>query len=199
LLMFLFCTKNGYGRLLKMRSMMQQRHVFRTKLGVFGLGWNAAGLCRLVLPEPDEDAARARLDGFADGEASGWVAELAAAIVRYGDGEGADFGGVPVDFGSADAFDIAIWQAARGLAHGEVTTYGALAARAGHEGKARAVGAALGRNPVPLVVPCHRILAAGGRLGGFSAPGGNATKARLLVHERADTAPSLPGQQAFTF
>jgi len=178
---------------------MHESHLFRTRLGVFGLGWGPSGLCRLVLPEPEEEADRARLGGFAEREPSGWVGELAEAISRYADGEKVDFTAVPVDFGHADQFDIAIWQAARTLAHGEVTTYGALAARAGHEGKARAVGAALGRNPVPLVVPCHRILAAGGRLGGFSAPGGNATKARLLMHERANTAPSLPGQQAFIF
>jgi methylated-DNA-[protein]-cysteine S-methyltransferase len=182
-----------------MGSAMRMRHVFPTRLGVFALVWGEAGLSRLVLPERDEDAARARLGGIEDGRPAGWVEDLAASIVGYAEGERVDFSDVPVDFGQAEGFDIAIWRTARTLGHGEVTTYGGLALLAGHEGKARAVGAALGRNPVPLVVPCHRILAAGGRLGGFSAPGGNMTKARLLMHERADTAPALPGQRVFDF
>lgn len=178
---------------------MKSAHIFHTPLGHFGIGWVPEGLCRVVLPEPDEAAARARLAGFADAVPSGWVADLVAEIARYARGEAASFSHIPVAFGAAAEFDQAIWTAARDLSHGEVTTYGALAARAGYPGQARPVGAALGRNPVPLVVPCHRVLAAGGRLGGFSAPGGAGAKARLLLHERADTSPAIPGQQGFSF
>lgn len=178
---------------------MRSAHFFETPLGWFGIGWGDAGLCRLVLPEVDQATTRARLPGFADAEPSGWVAELVSDITRYAQGEAVSFAGYPLDFGEAANFDRAIWRASRDLAHGEATTYGDLAARAGYPGQARPVGAALGRNPVPLVVPCHRVLAAGGKLGGFSAPGGATAKARLLLHERADTAPALPGQQAFSF
>ena len=178
---------------------MKSAHIFHTPLGWFGIGWVPEGLCRLVLPEPDEATARRRLAGYADAEPCGWVAELVSEIERYARGEVADFTRFPVVFTGAAEFDKAIWMATRGLSYAEVTTYGELATRAGHSGQARPVGAALGRNPVPLVVPCHRVLAAGGRLGGFSAPGGAGAKARLLLHEQADTAPALPGQQAFSF
>ncbi|TIM33617.1 MAG: MGMT family protein, partial [Mesorhizobium sp.] len=77
------------------------------------------------------------------------------------------FSGVPVDLTGVDDFRLAIYDAARKLAFGETTTYGELAKRAGHAGLARETGAALGANPVPLVIPCHRILAAGGKIGGF--------------------------------
>jgi len=178
---------------------MRSAYFVETPLGCFGIGWGETGLCRLALPETDGSPAKARLAGFTDAEPSGWVADLVAGIGRYAEGEPVDFAGFPLDFGEAAAFDRAIWMAARDLGHGEVTTYGEIAARAGYPGQARPAGAALGRNPVPLVVPCHRVLAAGGRLGGFSAPGGTTSKARLLLHERADTAPALPGQQAFGF
>ncbi|MGY6710711.1 MAG: methylated-DNA--[protein]-cysteine S-methyltransferase [Rhizobiaceae bacterium] len=174
-------------------------HVFDTALGFFGLGWNENGLARLVLPEPDADRVAARLADARPASPQGWVCELVEEIGRYAQGEQVGFDRFPVQFGAASTFDQAIWMATRRLGHGEVTTYGELAARAGFPGQARPVGAALGRNPVPLLVPCHRVLAAGGRLGGFSAPGGAGSKARLLLHERADTAPALPGQQAFSF
>jgi methylated-DNA-[protein]-cysteine S-methyltransferase len=178
---------------------MLSGHVFSTDLGVFAIAWSGAGLRRLVLPGGDAAEGPRRLGDTAPARPEGWVAELVAAIGRYARGEAVSFAAVPVDFGPAEAFDLAIWGTARQLSFGEVTTYGDLAARAGHPGMARPAGAALGRNPVPLVVPCHRVLAAHGRLGGFSAPGGSATKARLLMHERADTAPALPGQQSFSF
>ena len=173
--------------------------IFDTAIGYFGLGWDENGLARLVLPERDSAVVAARLAETRRVIPEGWVVELVAEIKRYAEGEAVGFDRFPVQFGPAAAFDRAIWLATRSLAHGEVTTYGALAERAGYPGQARPVGAALGRNPVPLVVPCHRVLAAGGRLGGFSAPGGASAKAKLLLHERADTAPALPGQGSFSF
>ncbi|WP_374684800.1 methylated-DNA--[protein]-cysteine S-methyltransferase [Mesorhizobium sp. J428] len=78
----------------------------------------------------------------------------------------------------------------RKLRHGETLTYGELAERAGFPGQAQAVGQAMGKNPVPLVVPCHRVLAAGGKIGGFSAPGGAATKEKMLRLEGAIATPA---------
>jgi methylated-DNA-[protein]-cysteine S-methyltransferase len=118
---------------------------------------------------------------------------------RYGAGEPVDFSGVPVDLDGVDPFRRAIYDTARGLRFGETTTYGGLAEAAGHPSKARETGEALGRNPVPLIVPCHRIHAAGGRIGGFSAPGGSATKERLLALEGVRLGPPPPAQQAFAF
>jgi methylated-DNA-[protein]-cysteine S-methyltransferase len=100
-------------------------------------------------------------------------------------GDHADLSAVPLDFDGVPSFHRRVYEAARGIPPGATLTYGEVAARAGASGAARAVGQALGRNPFPLVVPCHRVLAAGGRLGGFSAPGGVSTKAHLLAIEGA--------------
>ena len=97
---------------------------------------------------------------------------------------------VPVDLGRAEPFDRRVYALAREIAPGETRTYGELAYGLG-EPDARAVGVALARNPVPLVVPCHRVVAADGGLGGFSAPGGVATKRRLLEIEGAGQAQTL--------
>ena len=90
------------------------------------------------------------------------------------------------------AFQQRVWEVLRGIGYGETATYGQVAHRLGMTNAAsRAVGLANGRNPVPIVVPCHRVVAAGGKLGGFSAPGGTTTKQRLLALEGAVT-PTLP-------
>ncbi len=89
-------------------------------------------------------------------------------------------------------FRRAVYQAARAIPRGETRTYGQIAAAIGKPRAARAVGQALARNPIPLVVPCHRVVAANGDLRGFSAPGGTALKARLLAWERATQAHPSP-------
>ena len=90
--------------------------------------------------------------------------------------------------GLAD-FDRRVYEVARTIAPGETMSYGAIAARLGDPGAARGVGQALGRNPFAIVVPCHRVVTADGRLGGFSADGGTATKRRMLAIEGAAAAP----------
>ena len=84
-------------------------------------------------------------------------------------------------------FDTAVYRVARDIPPGETLTYGEIAERLDDPGAARAVGQALGANPIPIIIPCHRVLAAGGRAGGFSAPGGVATKLELLEIERRRT------------
>lgn len=186
-------------------------HLFETELGWIGIAWSGRGLTRLQLPEHDRAATQRRLlatlPGANDGrpvecaaeELPSQVTEAVAAIRRYAAGETVDFSGVAVDLGTADAFRLAIYDAARRLGFGEVTTYGELASRAGHAGLARETGQALGKNPVPIVVPCHRILAAGGKIGGFSAPGGSSTKERLLELEGVRVGPPPPAQASFGF
>jgi len=181
------------------------RIVFETALGFMGLAWSEAGLIRLCLPQSSRDAVERRLlrlDGVAGGDSGKppqWVARLVADIRAYMQGEAVDFSGVPVDLAGVDDFRRAIYDAARRLAFGETTTYGELARRAGHAGLPRETGAALGANPVPLVIPCHRILAAGGKIGGFSAPGGAATKEKMLGLEGVRVGPPPAAQASFGF
>jgi methylated-DNA-[protein]-cysteine S-methyltransferase len=133
------------------------------------------------------------------GDAPAEIAGIIEALRRYAAGEPVDFSGVPVDLAGVDPFRLAIYDAARKLGFGDTATYGGLAAAAGHAGLARETGQALGRNPVPIVVPCHRIVAAGGKLGGFSAPGGASTKERLLAMEGVRVGPPPPAQASFGF
>lgn len=107
------------------------------------------------------------------------------AIVALLSGERTDLSHVQVDLSEGSDFERQVWEAARAIPAGETLTYGDLAERIGAPGGAQAVGQALGRNPCPIVVPCHRILGAEGRSGGFSAPGGAETKLRMLDIEGA--------------
>jgi methylated-DNA-[protein]-cysteine S-methyltransferase len=112
-----------------------------------------------------------------------FVEEAVRAMQALLAGEAVSLAGVPLAWERVGEFERRVYEATRRLAPGETTTYGEMARALGDPAAARAVGVALGCNPWPLVVPCHRVLAAGGRLGGFSAPGGVATKERLLAIE----------------
>jgi len=177
-------------------------HVFETALGPCGVAWNARGLCAVQLPEKTAALTERRLmaksGGSSAAEPPPAIAAVVADIQRYLDGKRVDFSAVAVDLETLEPFRRKLYEALREIGFGATTTYGELAKRIGAdevEG-ARDVGAAMGRNPVPIVVPCHRVLAAGGKLGGFSAPGGTATKAKLLALEGVHFdggAPRLPG------
>ena len=169
--------------------------VFETDAGFCGIGWSDRGITRFQLPMRDREAvARAlarRTGGAAEGEPPAWVAETIATARAYFGGSRVDFAGVAIDPGPQEAFATQVYAFVRGVPWGETTTYGAVARAlgAGWEG-AREVGQAMGRNPLPLIVPCHRVLAAGGRPGGFSAPGGTDAKLRMLALEGLDLAPA---------
>jgi methylated-DNA-[protein]-cysteine S-methyltransferase len=176
-------------------------HIFDTAIGPCGVAWNARGLVGVQLPARDRAATERRLAvkaasaGAAEPPSS--VAAVVADIGRYLAGEPVDFSKVAVDLSNLDPFRRTLYQTMRTLPWGRTTTYGELARQLGStdwEG-ARDVGEAMGRNPVPVVIPCHRVLAAGGKLGGFSAPGGAKTKAKLLALEgvHLDGGPRLPG------
>ena len=128
------------------------------------------------------------------------IAAVIEAAKRYFDGEEIDFSQVPVDLADQDAFFAQIYDALRRVGWGGTTTYGALAKEvgAGRE-RARDVGEAMAKNPAPLIIPCHRVLAAGGKIGGFSAPGGSKTKARMLELEGVRVGPPEAAQQSFSF
>lgn len=165
--------------------------LFDTVIGRCGLAWGAGGLVGVQLPESSPGAAWARLRRrFPDAVESEPPAEIEAVIERIREvlaGGRDDLADVPLDLDGQPAFNLRVYEIARAIAPGETSTYGQVARAMGEPGAARAVGKALGENPWPIVVPCHRVLAASGGMGGFSAPGGAETKARLLTLEKART------------
>jgi methylated-DNA-[protein]-cysteine S-methyltransferase len=181
--------------------------IFDTAIGPCGVAWNARGLAGVQLPEKDRAttaqrlAAKSRSVGAAEPPAA--IAALIADIQRYLAGERVDFSAVAVDLDDLDPYRRKLYEALRDIGFGRTTTYGELAKILAAESLgasdwegAREVGEAMGRNPVPIVIPCHRVLAAGGKIGGFSAHGGPTTKQKLLALEgvRFDNgAPRLPG------
>jgi methylated-DNA-[protein]-cysteine S-methyltransferase len=177
--------------------------IFETASGFCGIAWSAIGITRFQLPVPSADAAERlllhRLPHAESGTATPEVAEAVAAVKRYFAGEEADFSALTLDLGNQDAFFRQIYAALRRVGWGQTTTYGALAKELGAGPEAaRNVGQAMAKNPVPLIIPCHRVLAAGGKLGGFSAPGGAATKVHMLKLEGV-TIETPPEQQSFSF
>ncbi len=180
-------------------------HVFDTAIGPCGVAWNDRGLSAVQLPEKDRATTERRLVAKAASagaaEPPPAIAAVVADIQRCLAGEAVDFAAVAVDLSGLDPFRQKLYETMRALPWGETTTYGDLAKKLGATGweGARDVGEAMGRNPVPVVIPCHRVLAAGGKLGGFSAHGGAKTKAKLLALEgvqlsdKDGSAPRLPG------
>ena len=170
--------------------------IIETRLGSMAIGWSGVGLARVLLPGDPVEVMRARLDAEDGVEEPCGLADLAARVVGYAEGVADDFADVVVDLSGVSTFNRRIYRHIRGLGWGETTTYGTIARWLGDVGKARAVGAAMGANPIPLVVPCHRVLAADGKMGGFSSPRGAIGKLEMLVLERAMT-PN--GQLSFGF
>jgi methylated-DNA-[protein]-cysteine S-methyltransferase len=161
--------------------------LFDTALGRCGIAWGARGVLAVQLPERSDDATRARLlrraPAAREAPPPDLVRAAVAAIAGLLRGEPHDLTVVALDLAGVPDFDARVYRAARGIPAGETRTYGALAAALGAPGAARDVGRALARNPFALVVPCHRVVAAGGRPGGFSVRGGVALKLRLLAIE----------------
>ena len=170
--------------------------LFETAIGSCGIAWRSTGIAGVQLPEADSDATLARLrrrfPELAPAEPPDWVAQIVAAVRGLLAGEGAALAAVPLDWSGISSFEASVYREALGIPAGQTRTYGAIAEQLGEPGQARAVGQALGRNPWPIIVPCHRIVAAEGRTGGFSAHGGSATKLRLLELEGALKVEALP-------
>ena len=171
--------------------------LFDTMIGRCGLAWGQSGLIGVQLPEATPGAACARLrKRFPDAVEAEPPAEIEAVIDRIRDllaGGRDDLADIVLDVDGQSAFNLRVYAIARAIPPGETSTYGEVARAMGEPGAARAVGKALGENPWPIVVPCHRVLGSSGGMGGFSAPGGSTTKARLLTIEKAKTsaAPTL--------
>jgi len=168
---------------------MQPLTLFSTRLGWVGLAWHNDAVSRLVFAYSSRGAALDALsaEGGRPVATSGCpdphVVELLKA---YAAGEPVDLGSVAVDIDHLTAFQRRVVKACRQVAYGQTSTYAAVATRAGSPAAARAVGQCMAGNRIPLLVPCHRIVGAGGRLGGFSAPGGIDLKRRLLRLEGAE-------------
>lgn len=161
--------------------------LFETAIGGHGIAWGESGITATTLPHSRPDLTLAALRRRATGPQVTPPPEVERAIElvrRLLDGEAVDLGDVELDMNGVDAFDRRVAKVARTIPPGETLTYGEVAERVGAPGEAREVGAAMGRNRFAPIVPCHRVVAAGGKLGGFSAPGGVETKLRMLEIER---------------
>jgi len=184
-------------------------HLFETPIGTCGVAWSQTGaVIRLQLPESTPKVTEQRIARSSCGRKAGTpppaIAALVGKIKKHLAGKLQDFRDVPLDLSEFAEFDRQVYETAKQIPPGETSTYGDLAKAVANssEGRglcpdvrvgARAVGQAMARNPVPLIIPCHRVLPANGRLGGFSAHGEQQTKARLLSIERA----KFPGILAF--
>lgn len=173
--------------------------LFDTAFGRCALAWSEHSLTAVRLPDHSDALTRANLlarqpgaiECDADAAVAADAADAAAlprfvanalrSIRSHLAGQPNDLRNLPLDFSGIGPFEQRVYLAARALGPGQTCTYGELAHALGEPTALRAVAQALGHNPWPLVIPCHRVLAAGGRLGGFSAPGGSETKRRLLV------------------
>ncbi|RYE10343.1 MAG: methylated-DNA--[protein]-cysteine S-methyltransferase [Hyphomicrobiales bacterium] len=169
-----------------------------TAIGLFGIGWTDSGLARVALPGRDReqtiewisrDGAEADVPGVA-------LADLPERIRRYAEGARDEFADVPLDLSGVPAFHRQAYAELLKVGYGVTTTYGAIARTLGDVALSRAVGQAMGQNPIPLVIPCHRVLGADGKTGGFSSPGGVTAKMQMLALEHA---ASPTGQYAFGF
>ena len=182
----------------------QHYFIFETAGGFCGIAWNNVGITRFQLPTKSAEATERmllrRVPGAEPGAPTPEVIEAVAAVKRYFEGEETDFSGLKLDLGEQDAFFKQIYAAARRVGWGRTTTYGALAKELGAGPEAaRDVGEAMAKNPVALIIPCHRVLAAGGKVGGFSAPGGSVAKIRMLELGGVHLEPARPAQRSFGF
>ena len=169
--------------------------LFETALGRCGVAWNDDGVCAVGFPSEDVQKVRARLLRHAPGAIESdapppEVERVKDDIIALLAGEKRDFVDVALDYSGLADFDKGVYRLALDIKHGETRTYGEIARALGDVSLSRRVGQSLGRNPFPIIVPCHRVVGAGGAMTGFSAPGGTEAKRRILKIEGA-LAPDL--------
>jgi len=171
--------------------------LFDTAVGRCAITWGETGVTSVRLPERSDAAMRAWI-GRRHPEAREMspppaIESAIGDIRRLMDGEKQDLSAIVLDMSDVPDFERRVYAETQSIPPGQTLTYGDIATRLGDVALSRAVGQALGRNPFPIIVPCHRVLAAGGKSGGFSAPGGVDTKRRMLEIEGArDLHPILP-------
>lgn len=168
--------------------------LFETPLGTCGIAWRESAdfgslpvVTAVQLPETTLRATESRIarksGSVRASEPPPLIADVIEKIRRHLQGEVQDFRDVVVNLDGADSLAQKVYEATRQIPAGQTRTYGEIAKAVGQPASAQEVGQAMAKNPVPIIVPCHRVSAAGGKLGGFSAPGGPATKAKLLALE----------------
>ena len=164
--------------------------LFDTAIGRCGIAWSDRGLVGVQLPEGGDTETRERMlrrfPAAAETSPPPKVQRAIDGIIALLLGEPSDLSAIELDMEDVAPFHRRVYEVARAIPPGKTLAYGDVAARAGVPGAARAVGQALGRNPFPIIVPCHRVVAAGGKIGGFSAHGGTATKRRMLAIETGE-------------
>jgi methylated-DNA-[protein]-cysteine S-methyltransferase len=171
--------------------------LFDTEIGCCGIAWGAQGVVGVQLPERSAAATHARLTRrYPDAQEAPPPPDVQRAIddiVHLLQGEARDLSNVTLDMQAVPSFHQQVYEVARGIPAGATLSYGEIATRLGDRSAAREVGEAMGKNPFPIIVPCHRVLGTGGKVGGFSAAGGVTTKLRLLNIEGAQVgeAPTL--------
>src|SRR5215831_14028675 len=163
--------------------------LFDTAIGKCGIAWGERGIAGVQLPEADEQQTRERMlhrfPTASEAEPPPEVRRAVESIAALLRGRSSDLSSIALDMEGVPPFHRRVYEVARAIPPGKTLAYGDIAARLDSRGAARAVGQALGQNPFPIIVPCHRVLAAGGRIGGFSAHGGVSTKLRMLAIEGA--------------
>ncbi len=178
--------------------MSQGFALFDTPIGRCGVAWNARGISGVQLPQPTEAQTRLLLiqrsrDDVVETPPTAEATLAIEGMMALLAGDRRDLSDIVLDTSRLEEFPRAVYQIARTIPAGETLTYGDIARRIGGVELSRDVGQALGRNPFPIIVPCHRVLAAGDKPGGFSANGGVRTKLKLLAIEGAyvNYTPSL--------
>lgn len=161
--------------------------IFETRWGYFGLAGTESALCRTCLPGPKRRETETHLlrdlpDAQFD---AGYFEPLQKQIAAYYEGASVNFGPeIPVSLDGFRAFGASVLKECRRLQFGQTISYAGLAKKSGSPAASRAVGSTLAKNPLPLIIPCHRVLRTDGKLGGFSAPGGVDVKKKMLELER---------------
>jgi methylated-DNA-[protein]-cysteine S-methyltransferase len=155
--------------------------IFKTSLGWIGLTGSQAGISRVILPRKTPDDVLAAINPTNARHDKNAFADLAQRLIQYFDGDTVAFPD-NLDLSQATAFEHTVWQATQAIPYGQTRSYGWIAAQIGKPNAARAAGQALGRNPIPIIIPCHRVIASNGKLGGFS--GGLDMKQTLLDVEK---------------
>lgn len=178
--------------------------VFETKSGTCAIAWRDDGICGFHLPgdetEQAELAIRRRFTGAERLSPTPDIAVIIDRVRGYFEGKRSDFSDLRLDLSAQTELYRQIYLATLRLGWGSTTTYGGLAGalELGPAG-AWTVGQAMAKNPIPLIIPCHRVLAAGRKIGGFSAPGGSDSKQRMLELEGVELPDTSPAQQSFGF
>jgi methylated-DNA-[protein]-cysteine S-methyltransferase len=156
--------------------------VFETEMGWMGITGTSAGICKVTLPIPDKSLVIGEVDcAYESPEENGLLSDVKDAMIKYFKGERVDFP-FPIDLKGYTKFQKDVWKATRSIPYGELRNYGWVASQIGKPKSARAVGQALGANPIPIIIPCHRVVAADGSLHGFT--GGLELKQGLIELEK---------------